>query len=91
MDICFLAHSFVIQGPIVVAILLALIPVVLQIAGFAIQWFGASKADLDAYQKMIEANKDAGLITVDTYTKLTDFHQQMRDDYEKRNTPNPSA
>lgn len=61
-----------------------LIPVMLSIAGFFIQMFGTSKANLDAYQAMIQQNKDAGLITVDTYTKLNDFHKQMREEYERK-------
>jgi hypothetical protein len=59
------------------------LPVILQIVGFLINMFGTSKENLAAYQKMIEANKDAGLITVDTYKKLVEFHQQLKDDYDK--------
>lgn len=60
------------------------IPIMLQIAGFFIQMFGTSKENLAAYQDMIQKNKDAGLITVETAQKLSDFHAQMKADYEAK-------
>lgn len=53
------------------------IPILLDIAGWAIKLFGASDANLQAYQDMIQKNKDAGLITVETYQKLSGWHQDM--------------
>ena len=61
------------------AALVPYIPILLQVAGWAINFFGASQANLQAYQDMIEKNKDSGLITVETYKKLSDWHQQMAD------------
>lgn len=55
------------------------IPILLDVAGWAIKFFGASQANLQAYQDMIQKNKDAGLVTVETYQKLSDWHQQMID------------
>ncbi len=57
------------------------IPAMLEIAGFFINMFGTSKANLQAYADMIQKNKDSGLITVETYQKLVDFHKQMMDEY----------
>lgn len=55
------------------------LPIALQIAGWAIQFFGASSANLKAYQDMLEKNKDAGNITVETYSKLSDWHKDMKE------------
>ncbi len=60
------------------------LPVVLQIAGILINMFGTSKENIQAFQDMIQKNKDAGLITVDTEQKLSDYHAQMKADYEKK-------
>jgi hypothetical protein len=71
----------------IIAFLISLapfIPVMLQLAGMLISWFGASAANLAAYQAMIQQNKDAGLITVETAQRLADYHQQMADDYAKK-------
>lgn len=71
----------------VLAILAAFVPylpVLLQLAGWLISWFGASKENLQQYQDMIEKNKDSGLITVDTYQKLSDFHAQLSAEYEAK-------
>lgn len=59
------------------------LPVVIQIAGLLIQWFGASEKNLQQYQDMIQRYKDAGLKTVETAQKLQDFHAQMKADYDK--------
>ncbi len=61
------------------------IPVMLQLAGYLMNFFGASKENLAAYQDMIQKNKDSGLITVETARKLSDYHSQMTADYEKKN------
>lgn len=55
------------------------LPILLNLAGFAIKYFGASDANLKQYQDMIEKNKDAGNISVENYQKLSDWHQQMID------------
>ncbi len=65
------------------------LPVFLQIAGYLISLFGTSKANLQAYQDMIQKNKDSGLITVETAQKLQDFHAQLLADYEKKNPTIP--
>ncbi len=70
-----------------IAVLISLapfLPVFLEIAGFLIQMFGTSKANLEAYNAMIQKNKDSGLITVDTAQKLSDFHAQMIADLEAK-------
>lgn len=67
---------------IVLGLLAALapfIPIVMEIAGFLIKMFGASKENLQQYQDMIQKNKDAGLVTVENYQRLSDWHQQMID------------
>jgi len=65
------------------------IPVMLQVAGFFIQWFGASKENIAAYGAMIEKNKDSGLISVETYKTLADFHKQLSDDLQKKEQEKP--
>lgn len=65
------------------------LPAILQIAGMLIQMFGTSKENLQKYQDMIQKNKDAGLITVETAQKLQDFHAQLLADYDKKNPPPP--
>ncbi len=65
------------------AILTPYLPVMLEIAGWMLQTFGASKANLEQYQSMIQANKDAGLITVETANRLADFHSQLKAGYDK--------
>lgn len=64
------------------------IPAMISIAGFLIDMFGASKQNLIDYQDMIQKNKDAGLITVDTYQKLSDFHKQMLTKYNTKEGDN---
>jgi predicted MPP superfamily phosphohydrolase len=54
------------------------IPIILQIAGILIKWFGTSEENLKAYADMVQKNKDAGLITVDTARKLQGYHDEMR-------------
>lgn len=66
------------------------IPAMLSIAGFFIKMFGTSEANLKAYQEMVQKNKDAGLISVETYNKLNDFHALMlkkMEEKEKAKTP----
>lgn len=65
------------------------IPAALSIAGLLIKWFGTSEANLKAYQEMIENNKDSGLISAETYKKLSDFHQQMLKEWSEKNGKNP--
>ncbi len=60
------------------------IPVMLEVAGFFISMYGTSAANLELYAEMIQKNKDAGLITVETAQKLSDFHAQMKADYDKK-------
>lgn len=75
-----------------IAFLIALapfIPAVLSIAGFIIKIFGTSEANMKAFQEMVQKNKDTGLITVDTAEKLEQFHKEMMEEYERRNTPKP--
>lgn len=70
-----------------IAFLIALapfIPAMLSIAGFFINMFGTSKANLDAYEKMVQQNKDSGLISVDTAEELFAFHQKMLTKYESK-------
>ncbi len=68
------------------AVLLAVapyIPAVLEFAGIFIKMFGASAANLQAYADMIEKNKDSGLITVETYERLSAYHKQILEGYER--------
>lgn len=67
------------------------IPVMLQIAGFFIEMFGTSKANLEAYQSMIQKNKDSGLITVETAEKLSDWHKQMMAYHDRREAAKKAA
>ncbi len=60
------------------------IPTILQLVAWIFSWAGASKENLQAYQDMIQKNKDSGKITVETAQKLADYHQQMADDYAKK-------
>lgn len=62
------------------------IPVILQLVGLLIQWFGTSKENLAAYQAMIEKNKDAGKITVETAQALQDLHAKLLARYELKHT-----
>lgn len=74
----------------IIGALVPYIPILLDLAAWGIKTFGASKANLQQYQDMIQKNKDSGLITVETYQKLSDWHQQMLADLEKKNaTPTP--
>lgn len=57
------------------------VPALISIAGFLLNLFGQSKANLDAYQAFLQANKDAGLITVENMTKLSNWHTEMAKDY----------
>jgi uncharacterized membrane protein len=70
-----------------ISFLLALapfIPIVLQIAGIMIKWFGASEKNLKLYEELIKNAKDAGQISVENATKLQSYREQMRADYETR-------
>ena len=60
------------------------LPVILQVVGWLISLFGTSKANLEAYQAMIQKNKDAGLISVETAERLAAFHAQLLADAEAR-------
>lgn len=55
------------------------LPILIEVAGFLIKMFGASADNLKQYQDMIQKNKDAGLVTVETYQKLSDWHKEMLD------------
>jgi hypothetical protein len=72
---------------LMIAFLIALapfIPALLSVAGFLIKMFGTSEANLKAFEAMVQKNKDAGLITVETYQRFQDFHQQMLQEYEAK-------
>ncbi len=72
------------------------IPGILSVVTFLIKMFGTSEANLRAYAEMIQKNKDSGLITVETYERLSDFHKQMLAEYDaedkaKAAEPKPPA
>lgn len=54
------------------------IPIILQVVGIIIKWFGTSEENLKAYADMVQKNKDAGLITVDAARKLQGYHDEMK-------------
>lgn len=54
------------------------LPIILQVVGIIIKWFGTSEENLKAYADMVQKNKDAGLITVDAARKLQRYHDEMR-------------
>lgn len=54
------------------------IPIILQVVGILIKWFGTSEENLKAYADMVQKNKDAGLITVDAARKLQSYHDEMK-------------
>ncbi len=57
------------------------IPMILSLVNFLIKMFGASAADMKAYADMVEKNKDSGLTAVETYKKLSGYHQEMLAEY----------
>ncbi len=68
----------------IIASMVPYLPVLLSVAGWMLSFFGASKENLAKYQEMIQKNKDSGLISVDTYTKLSNFHSQMETEAQKK-------
>lgn len=44
----------------------ALLGLIIQVAGLALKWFGAKQATLEAFEKLVVASKDDGLISVKT-------------------------
>lgn len=50
--------------------LIALIPTILTILGYALKWYGASEETLNAYKKLVETSAKDNLISVTTKDKL---------------------
>jgi hypothetical protein len=52
------------------ASLIALLPTILTLLGYALKWYGASEETLTAYKKLVEQSAKDNLISVTTKDKL---------------------
>ncbi len=72
----------------ILASLSTYLPFLLSVAGFVITWFGDSKKNLADFQKLIEANKDTGLITVTEHERFQAYHDYLKAKMAEKETSN---
>lgn len=60
------------------------IPIILNLVGWIIKMFGTSEENLRLYGEMVQKNKDAGRVSVETARKHDEFYQEMLKEYEAK-------
>lgn len=60
-----------------------IIPVLLQILGWALKWFGASEETIRQYKALIVSTANDGKLTVNIKDSVKKKHQDILDELEK--------
>lgn len=70
---------------------LALLPLILQLLGIVLKWYGASDAMVSKYIKFVQDAQDDGLITVAVKDKLQAQRQAILDRQNSKLPPGSNA
>ncbi|MGZ6477646.1 MAG: hypothetical protein ACXWQE_00010 [Bdellovibrionales bacterium] len=56
---------------------LSLLPLILNLLGMALKWYGAGDQVLEDYKKLVESTQNSGLITIDAKDKLLSQREKI--------------
>lgn len=63
-------------------LLTTILPYAFQIIAFVLQQVQANQATINAFQALVDASQQNGLITVQARDKFADLHQQLMDKFK---------
>jgi hypothetical protein len=67
----------------------ALLPVILQILGWALRWYGASEETIRRYSDLIKSTQDDGLISVKIKNSIMKQREEILAEIEKEKANDP--
>mgnify|MGYP001617152986 CR=1 FL=1 len=73
------------------ASMIALLPTILTILGYALKWYGASEETLTHYKALVEASAKSNLISVNVKDRLLAQRESIRERVKAKNEQNPKV
>jgi hypothetical protein len=67
--------------------LIALLPLILQLLGWALKWYGASEETLTHYKALVESSAKSNLISVNVKDRLLAQRERIRERIKAKENP----